>query len=154
MTITTTTTRPAFNGAPARASAPATPADTYQAAEEKPNRSGLVKVAGYTLVGAGLGVYAGLSAGPLAMLAGAAAGVLGGTAVGALAGGFLAEKVLKVNDESKVAGLVIGGGLVGLAAGVVGGIYVGASAASPVAAVAMGLLGGVGGFFQGALRAP
>ncbi len=154
--MTITSSRPAFLSTPlARASAPADaaePADSFRASEEKQARSGLLKMAGFTLAGTGLGVYSGLSTGALAMLAGAGAGIVGGGVVGALAGGFLAEKVLHGSDESKVAGLVLGGGLVGLAVGLIGGAYVGSAVSSPLAAVGMGLLGGAGGFLQGALR--
>jgi len=129
--------------------------DEFQKGEEvqekKVNWKAIGKLALGTVVGAGVGIFAGLATGPLAAAAGLSVGLAGGIGVGILAGAVLGDK-FGGGESPKVAGIAIWTTLLSAAAGAGGGFYTGLAISNPVAAVAMGALGAVGGFGKSLLK--
>jgi len=147
-----------FTGAPAeKKEAGGQPplTDEYKNNEEIPekkiNWKAIGKLALGTVVGAGIGIFAGLATGPIAAAAGLSAGIAGGIGVGILAGAILGDK-FGGGDSSKVAGIAIWTTLASAVAGMGGGFYTGLAVSHPVAAVAMGAIGAVGGFGKALLK--
>lgn len=95
-------------------------------------------VAGFAAVGAGLGVYAGLAEGVLPALAGVAAG----TGLGVVAAAGFARAGL--DEASGTAGVA------GFFGGAVAGAALGYAVSSPVAAIGLGVTGGLGFAFYSA----
>ncbi|HXE72486.1 MAG TPA: hypothetical protein VNO81_07465 [Candidatus Nitrosotenuis sp.] len=95
-----------------------------------------------------LGCYAGTATGALAGLAGLAAGAAGGAAAGYLlgAGWDIGKALLEEPGMSMKAGAVVGG----LAGGAAGALL-GSLVSSPVAALGLSVVGGLGGTLWTAL---
>lgn len=117
-------------------SEPTPPQDSFQSGSESPLGQWL-PVLGAAAVGAGLGAFAGLGTGVLPAFAGVAAG----TGFGVV--GMAGAARLGFDEASATAGAV------GLVGGAIASGYLGFACSSPVAAVALGAVGGLGfGFFK------
>lgn len=134
--------------------APQAPADGFSKSDDVQqgvNWKNLAKLGAGTVIGGGLGVASGLFTGPLAAVAGGLAGFSGGAVAGLLIGAYLGDK-FGGGDSPKVAGIAIWSTLAGMGIGLATGVLVGAMVSNPLAAVAMGALGALGGFGRSLLH--
>ena len=117
-------------------------ADTFASAGREVNVANIARLTAGSVIGAGVGVYAGLCAGWIPGIAGVAVGAIGLGVAGVLAAAKLTENA---EGSTQVGGMLIGGAL-GVLGGAVAGGIMGFQSGGLVSGSVMGLLGGLAGF--------
>lgn len=108
------------------------------------NSGSVVKALAGVALGAGIGIYSGLNAGPVAGLGGALVSSLPSAFAGGVTGALISEKMGQT-DSSRIVGIGLWGALIGGSMGAVGGAMAASQMSGLGSAIGLGLLGATSG---------